>query len=86
VTHASDDVQYWARDYWLEHCEGFRVDDARRRLGVVEEVLGEEGEPEEIVVRGGLFANRSYRIPVDAVERVEPSACRILLRMDRDTS
>ena len=37
VIHADNDLEYWARDYWLGHCEGFHVEDedaqARRRRG-----------------------------------------------------
>lgn len=42
VIHADKDLEYWSRDYWLGHCEGFRVEDETRVLGVVEEVLGDE--------------------------------------------
>ena len=83
IVHADSDLTYWSRDYWLGHCEGFRVEDDARMLGIVEEVIGDEDEPAELVVRGGLFANRVYRIPVDAVVQVDPRAERIFMRMDR---
>jgi hypothetical protein len=73
-----------SRDYWLGHCEGFRVEDRSLRLGYVEEVVGAEDEPEELVVRGGLFAGRLYRSPVDAIQEIQPRAERILVRPDRE--
>jgi hypothetical protein len=73
-----------SREYWLGHCEGFRVEDGALRLGYVEEVVGADDEPEELVVRGGLFAGRLYRIPVDAIQEIQPRAERILVRPDRE--
>lgn len=43
-----------------------------------------EDEPEELAVRGGLFANRVYRIRVDAIRAIEPRTQRIVVRMDRE--
>jgi hypothetical protein len=31
------------RDYWLTHCEGYRVDSSDGRIGFVEEVRGGDG-------------------------------------------
>ena len=84
VVHSDTDLEYWSRWYWLGHCEGFRVVDEDRQLGFVEEVVGDEDEPEELVVRGGLFANRVYRISVEAVLTIEPQAERVVVRQDRE--
>lgn len=73
----------WPGGYWIGHCEGFRVEDEGRRLGFVEAVVGDECEPEGLLVRGGLFANRLYMVPVTDVERVDPHAERITLRAGR---
>lgn len=86
VIHPDADLEYWSREYWLGHCEGFRVEDATRRLGFVEEVIGLEDEPERLVVRGGLFANRVYTVPVGDVLEIEPRAERIVLRTNRRPS
>lgn len=83
VIHADSDLGYWARDYWRGHCQGFRVEDETRGLGVVEAVVGDEDEPEQLVVRGGLFPNRVYRIPVDAIRQIDPRTKRIVVHMDR---
>lgn len=84
VIHADNDLDYWARDYWLGHCEGFHVEDETRALGVVERVLGGEDEPMVLVVRGGLFANRVYRIRLDAIRGIDPRAQRIVVDLERE--
>lgn len=86
VIHTDTDPEPWSREYWLGHCEGFRVVDETRKLGIVEELVGPEGEPDVLVVRGGLFAKRVYAVPVDDVLEIEPRAECIVLRMDRDTA
>lgn len=83
VIHTENEVEYWSRDYWLGHCEGFRVVDGRNKLGIVEEVVGDEAEPDGLIVRGGLFANRVYTVPMDAILEIEPHAELVLLRPDR---
>lgn len=77
--HADSDVTYWSRDYWLGHCEGFRVFGPDGRIGVVEVVLGAEDEPEALVVRTGLFGTRASVLPVADVDLVEPRAERIVV-------
>lgn len=84
VAQADSELEFWSRDYWLGHCEGFRVEDGARRLGFVEEILGGEDDPVELVVRGGRLANRVYRIRVEEILRLEPRAERILVRADRE--
>ena len=83
VVHADNDLEYWARDYWVGHSEGFHVEDETRRLGVVERVLGGRDEPTVLVVRGGLFANRVYRIRVDAITSIDPRGGRIRVDLER---
>jgi hypothetical protein len=71
-----------AAAYWLGQSEGFRVDSARGRVGLVEQVVrGAHPElPEALVVRMGLLGRRIELVPVEAVEQVEPRKLRILLR------
>ena len=78
--HADSDVRYWSRDYWLGHCEGFRVLGPEGRIGLVEAVLGEEDEPEALVVRTGLFGTHASVLPLGDVELVEPRVERIVVR------
>ena len=84
VIHADNDLECWARDYWLGHCEGFHVEDETRRLGVVERILDGRDEPMVLVVRGGLFANRVYRIRVDAISSIDPRGRRIHVDLQRE--
>ena len=70
------------REYWLGHCEGFTVEGAGGRIGLVEDVLRRTaGEaPAALVVRGGLLGRRLTVVPVDAVEDVRPRALCLRLR------
>ena len=70
-----------SHDYWVGHCEGFRVGAGGRRVGIVEEVVLRL-RPEladSLVVRGGLFGNRLTLVPVEAVTDVRPREKRILV-------
>ena len=81
VTHSDTDQQFWSHDYWLAHCEGFRVDGPEGRVGIVEAVLGHEDEPTTLAVREGLFALRTVYVPIEQVADIEPRAERIVLRV-----
>ena len=80
VIHTDTDMKYWASDYWLGHCEGFRVDNEDGKLGLVDHIVGDEDEPEELIVRSGLFVSRCVSVPVDAIRAIEPRSRRILVR------
>lgn len=66
----------------LAACEGFLVDDSNGRdVGVVEEVeTGPDGAALSLLVAGGWFGRRRRRIPVDAIETIEPGGRRIVVR------
>jgi hypothetical protein len=68
-------------EYWLRHCEGFRVESPRRRLGVVECVAAEDAlEGAEVVaVRTGGFRSRRVMVALDDVIEVRPSECRLIV-------
>ena len=82
VTHSDTDLRFWSHDYWLGHCEGFRVDGPEGRVGVVEAVLGHEDEPTTLAVREGLFALRTVYVPIEQVADIDPRAERIVLRVE----
>jgi hypothetical protein len=69
-------------DYWLAHCEGYRVDSAEGRIGFVEEVRLGASHPEDTIlaVRMGMLGRRVALIPASAAEIVVPRAERIWLR------
>jgi hypothetical protein len=67
--------------YWLRNCQGFRVELAGKRLGVVDDVLfGRQSEPATLLVRTGVFRLGLRAIPVDEVESIDPRTLRITLR------
>lgn len=67
------------RDYWLSHCEGFRVETANGRLGIVEEVRS-RGEHEVVLaVRAGLLGRRLLLVSGRDVDFIVPRAQRLWL-------
>ena len=68
------------RDYWLSHCEGFRVETENGRLGFVDELRpGADGEGDVLAVRAGRLGRRIVLVPVAEVEFIVPRAERIWL-------
>ena len=68
------------RDYWLQRCEGFRVDAPSGRIGHVTGIrFGSSAEPELLEVRAGLFGRRLLLIPVGQIEEIIPEQKRMLL-------
>lgn len=41
VIHTDTDLEHWSRECWLGHCEGFRMEDRARKLGIVEEIVAQ---------------------------------------------
>lgn len=69
------------RDYWLAHCEGYKVASPIRGLGVVEEVIPPaDDRPGLLAVRGGLLGRRLMLVPTSDVAVVVPRAMRLFLR------
>jgi hypothetical protein len=67
------------RQYWLGHCQGFRVDGEGGRIGFVNQVeQGPEGL--RLAVLAGRFGRRLLLIRSDEVEFIVPRAQRIWLR------
>jgi hypothetical protein len=68
------------RDYWLSHCEGFRVETSGGPLGFVEELrAGVDGHGDMLAVRAGLLGRRVVLVPVTEVDFIVPRAERIWL-------
>jgi hypothetical protein len=70
------------REYWLRHCEGYRVDSAGGRVGLVEEVrhaVG-SGHPESLAVLAGMLGRRRLIIPLSEVAEIVPHAQRVFLK------
>jgi hypothetical protein len=68
------------REYWLAHCEGFRVDAEGGRLGFVEAVHADAWRDEPLlVVRAGRLGRRLLHVPASEVAFIVPRAERIWL-------
>jgi hypothetical protein len=69
-------------DYWLGHCEGFRVDSHDGQIGIVEEVRpgSTRGDPETLIVRAGRFSTRLLIVPIGEIEEILVQAERVVLR------
>jgi hypothetical protein len=69
------------RTYWLRNCQGFRVEQGGKKLGVVDDVLfGRQSEPATLLVRSGLFRLGLRAVSVDDVETIDPRRLCITLR------
>ena len=71
----------WTTEYWLRHCDGYRVWGATGPIGYVETVLStEDGEPHSLVVRVGSSAfSQLLTLPVEAVESFDPATERVFV-------
>lgn len=69
-------------DYWLCHCEGYGVEQAGRRLGVVENVVFESelDRPGALRIRSGLFREKLQVVRVDQVAEIVPREGLLRLR------
>lgn len=77
VRRSSDDGL--DRDYWLAHCDGYRVDGPGGRIGFVDEVRADGGRT-VLAVRAGLLGRRILLVAADEVAVIVPQAQRIWLR------
>jgi hypothetical protein len=71
-----------ADEYWLRHCEGFRVDGRAGRIGYVEEVrVGDEArDVVTLAIRAGRLGMRVLLFSGSDVSHVVPQAQRVWLR------
>jgi hypothetical protein len=69
--------------YWLRNCQGFRVEQGGKKVGVVDDVLfGRRSEPATLLVRTGLFRLGLRAISVDDIKSIDPRGLRITLKPD----
>lgn len=70
------------RDYWLAHCEGYRVDGNEGRIGFVEEVSVGAEHPRQtlLAVRAGRLGRRLLLVSAADAAFVVPRERRIWLR------
>lgn len=67
------------RDYWLSHCEGFRVRSPEGEVGVVESVVhaADAGRPAYLAVTGGRFALHTALVPCGEVVSIDARHARL---------
>lgn len=71
----------WTREYWLRHCEAYRVETPGGRLGFVETVFfSQDDEPAAIAVRTGGAETQIVLVSVEAVEQIRPDCETVVLR------
>lgn len=69
------------RTYWLRNCQGFRVEQGGKKLGVVDDVLfGRQSEPATLLVRTGIFRLGLRAIPVDEIDAIDPRGLRVTMK------
>lgn len=71
-------------EYWLAHCEGYRVESPGGRVGIVEDVRHAEGaeRAESLAVLAGMFGRRRLIIDVRDVSAIVPYEQCVLLKAD----
>jgi hypothetical protein len=74
------------RDYWLEHCDGFRVDGSHGRIGIVEKVSHAAGGESLLVIRTGVLGLKAVTISTREVFEIVPRARRLWLRTPESAS
>jgi hypothetical protein len=69
-------------DYWLRHCEGFRVDGPEGRLGIVEHVVygSRRDRPEVVAITSGMWRTRTDDVLIADVVEVWPARGRLVVR------
>jgi hypothetical protein len=68
------------RDYWLAHCDGFRVETADGGLGFVDHVEVDEEDGVVLAVRAGLLGRRVLLVAAGEIDFIVPRAEKIWLR------
>jgi hypothetical protein len=70
----------WQTDYWLRHCEGYRVFAGDEPIGYVDAVVfDDDDEPITLVARVGEVFTHCLEFPLGAVEGIDPGAERIFV-------
>ena len=70
------------RNYWVAHCEGYRVDGFEGRIGFVDEVRQNPADPATplLAIRAGVLGRRILVVPANEVHLIVPAAQQVWLR------
>ena len=66
-------------EYWLGHCEGFKVQSPEGQVGVVESVVydADAGRPAYLAVTGGRLLLHTALVPCGEVVSIDPRQTRL---------
>ena len=69
-------------EYWLGHCEGFRVDGPEGHIGVVDHLVyrSRADRPDIVAVTAGIWRARTAEVAVADVVEVRPAQARLVVR------
>jgi hypothetical protein len=69
-------------EYWLGHCEGFRVVGPEGQIGVVDHLVyrSRADRPDIVAVTSGLWRARTAEVAVADVVEVWPAQARLVVR------
>ncbi len=76
---SSESASAFDRDYWLRHCEGFKVEAADGAIGFVDEVHVDSNRRARLHVRAGLFGRRVLVVPTSSVAFIVSRAQKLWL-------
>jgi hypothetical protein len=80
LTQQFETESCWDSQYWLRHCEGYRVFAGDEPIGYVEEVeLGPDDVPQALVIRVGEVFTHLLTVGVDTVESLDPAGERVTI-------
>jgi hypothetical protein len=70
----------WRSDYWLRHCEEYRVFAGGDPIGYVEDIVfGADEEPTALVIRVGEAFTHLLTVGVDGIEGFDPGGERLFI-------
>lgn len=67
------------REYWLRHCEGFKVETTGGTVGFVDEISSDHAGAVVLHVRAGVLGRRVLVVPLSSVAFIVPRAQRLWL-------
>lgn len=76
----TDTRSCWQSEYWLRHCEGYRVFAGDEPIGYVDElVVDDNDEPVALEVLVGEVFKHRLEIPLGAVDGIDPAGERLFV-------
>lgn len=79
-TAETDTRSCWRLEYWLRHCEGYRVFAGDESIGYVDEVVvDQDDEPVALQVLVGEVFTHLLEIPLGAVDGIDPAGERVFV-------